>query len=94
MDKVEESHDETVVEVVDEPDAVDEVLRRNLEPAASHGQIDQIRVVELDLAAKLVLGQAVGNERERLQIDVDEVRLQLIGFLDGREGVEYFRSRA
>ncbi len=85
---VDEFDDEIVVEVVDEADAVDQVLRREVQVLPAGREIDQIGVDGADVALAFELLGLVAHEGQRLKIDVDERRFQIVGIVERFEGVE------
>jgi len=90
---VDEFDDETVVEVVDEADAVDQVLRREVQFRAAGREIDQIGVDGTDVSLAFEFLGLVADERQCLKVDIDERCFEVVGIIECIECVEDLLGR-
>src|SRR5262249_38486975 len=88
VDEVEQLHDERVVEVIDEPDAVGEILWWKVELLPSGCEIDEVGVLHPYPGLQLAAISLVTDEGERLQIDVETSRGKLTRIRELRENIE------
>jgi hypothetical protein len=91
---VHQLHDELIGEVVDEADAVDEVLGRDVEGAAAGREVDQVLVLEREHLLEPALVAPIGDERQGLQVDVDPGGVQAVRVRQALVDVEQLLGRA
>ena len=85
MNVVQESHDELVAEVIDQTDAVYEVLWGNIELPAAQRQINEIESLQIDFGFQTHLFTPLTDKLQRLLIDINQMavdsRLYPVGLI-------------
>src|SRR5829696_9062040 len=86
---VQKLNDQFILEVVDQPDRVDQVLRRKRRSAASHGQQDQVFLQQMNVLLDAALFRLAIHGRQCLKVEIQAVNRHALRIFNSLEQVEH-----